>query len=75
MMRNAPHIDSPGTGPRLSPVPRGAPQGAERPLFGGDPLNLIRVMPAKGLDIMPPMDVRAGSMEPFGLAIDAGIFT
>src|SRR3974390_2389217 len=28
-------------------VPRGAPRGAERPRCG-DPLNLIRVMPAKG---------------------------
>jgi hypothetical protein len=37
-------------------------------------LNLIRVMPAKGLDTMPITDVRAGSIGPFGLAIGAGTF-
>ena len=75
MTRCPPRIDSPRTGPRLSRVPRGAPQGAERPLVGGDPLNLIRVMPAKGLDTMPTTDVHAGMMEPNGLTIGAGTFT
>jgi hypothetical protein len=74
MTRCPPRIDSPRTGPRLSRVPRGAPRGAERPLVGGDPLNLIRVMPAKGLDTMPITEVRAGSIGPFGLAIGASTF-
>src|SRR5690242_9422521 len=40
----------------ITGVPRGAPEGAERPPISlwrdnrGDPLNLIRVMPAKGQD-------------------------
>jgi hypothetical protein len=70
-----PCIDSPRTGPRLNRVPRGAPCGAERPLVGGDPSNLIRVMPAKGLDIMPTTDICAGSMKLFELTVGAGTFT
>jgi hypothetical protein len=76
MTRSAPRIDSPRMGPRLRLVPRGAPQGAERPLIGGDPLNLIRVMPAKGLDTMPKTYVRAGLIGPSCVvpAVGAGTF-
>jgi hypothetical protein len=74
MTRYPLRIDSPHTGPRLSLVPRGAPQGAERPLVCGDPLNLIRVMPAKGLDTMPISHFLAGSIGPLGLAVDTGNF-
>jgi hypothetical protein len=38
-------------------------------------LNLIRVMPAKGLDTMPTTDVHAGMMGPYGLTVGAGTFT
>jgi hypothetical protein len=41
--------------------------------LSGDPLNLIRVMPAKGLDTMPISYVRARMMGPLGLAIGAGM--
>src|SRR5215204_1905532 len=48
-------IDMRGEAPNITLVPRGAPEGAEiPPAFEqrrGDPLNLIRVMPAKGQDI------------------------
>jgi hypothetical protein len=37
-------------------------------------LNLIRVMPAKGLDTMPISHFLAGSMGPLGLAVDTGNF-
>src|ERR1043166_3640189 len=41
------HVDTPGHRPTLEPY-RGVPHERLRNRDGGDPLNLIRVMPAKG---------------------------
>ena len=54
---------------------RGEPsKGLRDRVARGDPLNLIRVMPAKGLDTMPIPHLLAGSLEPLGLAVDTGNF-
>jgi hypothetical protein len=54
---------------------RGGPRkGLRDRVARGDPLNLIRVMPAKGLDTMPNSYVRANVMGPFGSTIDIGNF-
>jgi hypothetical protein len=51
---------------------RGGPRkGLRDRVARGDPLNLIRVMPAKGLDTMPHSYVRANAMGPFGPAAGA----
>jgi hypothetical protein len=41
--------------------------------MSGDPLNLIRVMPAKGQDTMPTSIFLARLMGPMGVAIGAGL--
>ena len=54
---------------------RGGPRkGLRDRVARGDPLNLIRVMPAKGLDTMPNSYVRANVMGPFGPTAAAGNF-
>jgi hypothetical protein len=54
---------------------RGGPRkGLRDRVARGDPLNLIRVMPAKGLDTMPISHLLAGSIGPLGLAVDTGNF-
>jgi len=54
---------------------RGEPRkGLRDRVARGDPLNLIRVMPAKGLDTMPIPHLLAGSMAPFGRSVDTDNF-
>ncbi len=47
--------------------------GAERPQVGGDPLNLIRLTPAKGQDIMQRSTYLAKLIGPVMIAIGLGV--
>jgi hypothetical protein len=76
MTRYPPHIDTPRMRPTLLLFRGGPCKGLRDRWLSGDPLNLIRVMPAKGLDTMPITHFLAGSMGPnrVGPAIGAGVF-
>jgi hypothetical protein len=58
--------------PTLAAFRGGPREGLRDRIARGDPLNLIRVMPAKGLDTMPISYFRAKSMGLLGRAIGAG---
>jgi hypothetical protein len=57
--------------PTLASFRGGPRKGLRDRVARGDPLNLIRVMPAKGLDTMPISYFRTGSMGLLGRAIGA----
>ena len=58
--------------PTLASFRGGPRKGLRDRVARGDPLNLIRVMPAKGLDAMPNSYLHAGSMVPLRRAVGAG---